>query len=62
MNNTQVFIVAGAAVALYLVLENKRKATEDESKEFGKGYAAGWLTPGPVSIVAFGAVAHQFSR
>ena len=60
MNNKQLFILGGAAVALYIVMENKRNATEKESDEFAKGYAAGWLTPGPVTIIAFGAAAHQF--
>ena len=60
MNNKQLFILGGAAVALYIVMENKRNATEKESDDFAEGYAAGWLTPGPVTIIAFGAAAHQF--
>ena len=46
------FVLGSAAVALYLVNKQKSDATEDESEAFKEGYAAGWLTPGPFTVLA----------
>ena len=46
------FVLGSAAVALYLVSQQKADATENESEAFKEGYAAGWLTPGPFTVLA----------
>ena len=57
MKTKTVVIVAGAAVALYLVYQHKSEK-EQEGGDFGKGYAAGWVTPGPFTIMAIAGWAH----
>ena len=58
MKTKTVLIVAGAGLALYLVYQRKEEKMEGSSDDFGKGYVAGWFTPGPITIVAFASLAH----
>ena len=52
-----VIIGGGAAIAIYLVTQRKEDFLSDESKEFREGYTAGFLTPGPFTILAIAGLA-----
>ena len=60
MNSKTVVILGGAAVALYLVYNHHEEQTKGDDA-FAKGYAAGWLTPGPFTIIALASLAHTYA-
>ena len=43
---TYVFLIGGAALAVYLV------ASREEDATFEEGFAAGWIAPGPLTVAA----------
>ena len=43
---TYVFLIGGAALAVYLV------ASREEGATFEEGFAAGWIAPGPLTVAA----------
>ena len=50
---THWWLVAGsAAVALYLVNKRENSLLEKNNEEFRTGFTAGFLTPGPFTILA----------
>ena len=51
-------ILAGAGAALYLVYTRKQKLLDDENPDFREGYTAGFLTPGPFTIIAVAGLVH----
>jgi hypothetical protein len=51
-------ILAGAGAALYLVYTRKEKLLDDENPDFREGYTAGFLTPGPFTIIAVAGLVH----
>jgi len=53
-----VVILAGAGLALYIVYTRKEKLMDDENPDFRDGYTAGFLTPGPFTILALAGLAH----
>ena len=46
INPTYVVLFGGAALAVYLI------TTREEDAGFEQGFAAGWVAPGPITIVA----------
>ena len=46
INPTYVVLFGGAALAVYLI------TTREEAAGFEQGFAAGWVAPGPITIVA----------
>ena len=51
-------IIAGTtAVALYLVYNRKEKFMSKDNEDFREGYVAGFLTPGPFTILAIAGLA-----
>ena len=50
MKNRTYFILAGGGIAAYLLWTNRKEASENE--DFQKGYAAGFFTPGPFTVMA----------
>ena len=58
MNNKTAIIMGGAAVALYLVYSRKDKLMDEENEDFREGYTAGFLTPGPFTILAIAGIVH----
>ena len=55
---TKTFVIlGGTGIALYLVWNRREEITETESKEFEKGYVAGFFTPGPFTILAIAGLA-----
>ena len=53
-------IGGGAALAVYLVASRDDSFFDKKNKEFREGYTAGFLTPGPFTILALtGLVATQ---
>jgi hypothetical protein len=58
MNTKTFVIVAGAGLALYLVYTRKEKLMDKENPDFREGYTAGFLTPGPFTIIALAGLAH----
>ena len=56
-----VFIGLGAVVALAIVLSRREKLMAEGSEDFREGYAAGFLTPGPFTILAFAGLAGYHS-
>jgi len=51
-------IIGGAAVAGYMVYQRREKLLSGEDDEFKKGFGAGWITPGPFTIVGLAALLH----
>ena len=51
-------ILAGAGAALYLLYTRKEKLLDDENPDFREGYSAGFLTPGPFTIIAVAGLVH----
>ena len=60
MKTKTVVILGGAAVALYLVYSHHDEETKSDG-EFAKGYTAGWLTPGPFTIVAMASLLNTYA-
>ena len=60
MKTKTVLIVGMAGVALYLVYQQKDKNTTSKDSRFREGYFAGWITPGPLSIIALAGLAHTY--
>ena len=58
VNTKTVVILAGAGLALYLVFTRKEKLVDKENSDFREGYTAGFLTPGPFTILAIAGLAH----
>jgi len=50
MNKTLVLILG--AFAIVLVYRRKEKFTSSEDPSFREGFVAGWITPGPITIIA----------
>jgi len=46
-----------AGVALYIVWQRKEQLTDGKHTEFREGFAAGFLTPGPFTILAISGAA-----
>ena len=51
MNVPTSYIVLGGSVALMLYFINQRPTDPKESEAFKKGYAAGFFTPGPFTVL-----------
>ena len=62
MKTKTILIVGMAGVALYLVYEHKDKKTKTKDSSFREGYVAGWLTPGPLTVVALAGLAHTYGE
>ena len=45
------YIVLGGSVAVMLYFINQRPTEPKESEAFKKGYAAGFFTPGPFTVL-----------
>jgi hypothetical protein len=58
MNNKSVFIFGGAAFALYLVYNRRDKLMDKENEDFREGFTAGFLTPGPFTVLAVAGLIH----
>ena len=58
MQTRTILILAGAGVAGYMVYQRREKLMSGENEEFKKGFAAGWITPGPISILGVAALLH----
>ena len=52
MKTKLILIGGGAAVAAYLVFTRSKGFLEAGGEEFREGYLAGFLTPGPFTILA----------
>ena len=58
MKTKTIVILAGAGLVMYHVYTRKEKLMDDESSDFREGYTAGFLTPGPFTILAIAGLAH----
>ena len=58
MQTRTILILGGAAVAGYLVYQRREKLMSREDDEFKSGFAAGWITPGPFTILSVAALLH----
>ena len=58
MQTKTVLIIAGAAVAGYMVYQRREKLMSGKDSEFRDGFAAGWITPGPFTIIGLAAILH----
>ena len=52
-----ILIGLGAAVALGIVYSRKDKLTQEGNEDFAEGFAAGFLTPGPFTILGLAGLA-----
>ena len=50
------FIGLGALVALGIVLNRRDKLLDENNPDFREGYTAGFLTPGPFTILGIAGV------
>ena len=50
-------IVGKAAIAITLVYQRRKTLMDNENKDFREGYLAGFLTPGPFTILAVAGLA-----
>ena len=50
------FIGLGAVVALAIVFERREKLLDKNNADFREGYTAGFLTPGPFTIMGIAGV------
>jgi len=46
-----------AGIALYIIWRRKEELTSDKHPEFREGFAAGFLTPGPFTVMAVAGIA-----
>ena len=60
MKTKTVLILGGASVAMYMVYSHHDKKTASDD-DFSRGFAAGFLTPGPFTIFALGSLAYTWS-
>ena len=51
-------ILGGVAFAGYMVYQRREKLMSGEDEEFKKGFGAGWITPGPFTILSLAALLH----
>ena len=58
MQTRTILILGGAAVAGYMVYQRREKLMSGEDEEFKNGFAAGWITPGPFTILSVAALLH----
>lgn len=54
MKTKTIILLGMAGVAGYLVWKGRAKLQDSEDPDFREGYIAGFLTPGPFTIVAIG--------
>ena len=50
------FIGLGAAVALAIVYNRRERLVDENNSDFREGYTAGFLTPGPFTILGIAGV------
>ena len=61
MKNRQIVFIAGmAGIALYLIYKSRDKI-QGEDPSFREGYIAGFLTPGPFTIIAVAGGVYWFT-
>ena len=58
MQGRTILILGGAAVAGYMVYQRREKLMSGKDEEFKAGFAAGWITPGPFTILSVAALLH----
>ena len=61
MKNRKLFFIVGmSAIALYMVYSSRDKI-HSEDPTFREGYVAGFLTPGPFTIIAVAGGVYWFT-
>jgi hypothetical protein len=53
MKTKYILIGASALIAIYLIWQSEKSFFDDDNDDFRSGYYAGFLTPGPVTILVF---------
>ena len=54
---SKLIIFGSAAIAIYLITKQEGNFFDDENEDFRAGYTAGFLTPGPFTILALAGLA-----
>ena len=52
-----IIIIGSTALALYLINQREGSILDSENEDFRQGYYAGFLTPGPFTILAIAGLA-----
>ena len=62
MKKIQLFIMLGGATAALLLYRRQRKKKEGMNEDFKRGWATGWVTPGPSTVLLLTGVGYYATR